>query len=334
METKETGSRIIALDYMKAILVAGMIFAHTFQLWFAGRENLPGFVLETIDSLKIFFRATTFPSFLFCFGYVFYVAYLEKFTSSRMKLFKNGLNTLIAYYISACGVFAILHHDLCRENIQSIVLLNPVIIYSEFLLAFAIIPFLCILFGNVILKIISSSTALCVVSLGLLSAALVMPYDHIGVHLGLLIGTSKMRVFPVLLYMPYFLLGAYVSKNKIIFSKRVLFITLALSVAGITFSIVNQSMPSRFPPSFFWLILPAGYTYLLYLFCCMLGKYNLGSYVKRLGANTLFYLISSNLILIFWMENIPAANYHWLYSFALFVMIMFVSDFMIRIVRR
>ena len=323
----------MALDYMKAILTINMIFAHTIQLLsFFWDSSAPKLISRSLGFLSLFVNITTFSSFLFCFGYVFYVAYFKNFKNSKQKLFRNGINTLIAYYISAFGIYIIDNEVIGFGNIYNILVLNNIIGYSEFLLAFSFISFLTIFIGDYILKITSNYRILLIYSVILIVSSSFIPYSIIPPQLGIFIGSSKFASFPILLYFPYFLLGVYISKNNIVFNKYILIGTAALSSSSILY-ITIWGMPSRFPPSIFWLTLSFLYTYCLYLLCSQIGKINFGVFFKRIGQNSLLYLLISNLILRYFMHHNPF-NVGWWGIFIVTGIIFIVANQIITIVRK
>src|SRR5690606_14059282 len=99
---------------MKAFLIFNMIFAHIIQLLYQDKGSLlSNFLFYYSDFVNI----TTFSSFLFCFGYVFYLAYLKNFKDNRKKILKNGTNTLLVYYLSAFGIWILIGNPLYPQQV-------------------------------------------------------------------------------------------------------------------------------------------------------------------------------------------------------------------------
>lgn len=319
---------------MKAILTISMIFVHAIQMLpYFRNETKSAIIKECFDSLSMIIDITTFPSFLFCFGYVFYLAYLKDYENSKLKLLKNGVNTLIVYYISAFGIFLIDYRSIEIENILDILLFNRIISYSEFLLSFSFISFLTVFTGKIILKITLNYKNLIIISIFLLLLSLFIPYSKIPIQLGIFIGSTKFSCFPIFLYFPYFLFGIYLAKNNIRFNKYVFIITFLLSLTSIIYIIFNNAIPERFPPSFFWLNLSFLYTYCLYLLCIKISKYDLGIFFKRVGENTLLYLLTSNLILRYFMHYKPF-NVGWTGILIITFFIILITNHLIKIIRK
>ena len=326
-------NRNIALDYMKAILTVNMVFSHTIQmLSYFWSESAPKIISLSFKFIVLFVNITTFSSFLFCFGYVYYLAYFRNFNNSKHKLIKNGINTLIVYYISAFGIFIIDNKMIELKSICNILVLNDIVFVSEFLLSFAFIPFLCIFVGNYILKMTSNYRILLISSFVLLISSFVIPYSVIPSQLGVFIGSTKFFSFPIFLYLPYFLLGVYIARNNIYYNKYIFIGTAVLSFLSILY-IIFSGIPSRFPPSFFWLTLSFLYTYCLYLLCTKISKIDLGVFFLRIGENTLLYLLISNLALRYFMHYKPF-NVGWVGIFIMTGVIFIFTNQIIKIVRK
>ena len=290
---------------MKAILTINMVFSHTISMlpYFWG-NSAPKLIRLSFTYISLLFRFTTFTSFMFCFGFVFYFAYLRKFNNSKQKIMKNGINTLIIYYISAFGIYIIDNQIIDLKTSVNILTLNYIVCYSEFLLSYAFISFLCIFAGNYILKMTSNYRILIVSSFCFAICSFFIPYSMIPSQLGIFIGSTKFVFFPIFLYLPYFLFGVYIARNNIYFNKYVFISTAFLSFLGVLY-ITIWGIPRRFPPSFFWLTLSFFYTYCLYLFCVKISKIDLGAFFKRIGDNTLLYLLISNLVLRYFTWHKP-----------------------------
>jgi hypothetical protein len=89
----------------------------------------------------------------------------------------------------------------------------------------------------------------------------------------------------------------------------------------------------RFPPSFFWLIFPSLYVYVLYLLAKKISRFNLGVFIKRMGANTLTYLLFSNIIL-FMLKKLAVINYSWYAIFIVTFFILFICNHLLSISRK
>ena len=133
MESKRNNT----IDKMKGLLVVQMILAHTLQFF-----SQPTKVAVTISS---YVNLSTFSGFLFCFGYVSYLAYFQKEWPVRRLL--NGFGkTILAYFLSGVGFWIVLAGR--PDKIKGLLGLKELPGYSEFLFSFALL-YLCILIFSV-----------------------------------------------------------------------------------------------------------------------------------------------------------------------------------------
>ena len=195
---------------MKGIVTILMIMAHVVQFYMIDHKGYLGF--------SDYVNLTTFSAFMFCFGYVCNVAYFQKEDLPQKRIFIGAIKCLCAFYISAFGIELILHGKNFRE-ILPVVWFSQVSGYSEFLLSFFYLYVVILLFGKQIKKIINNNRLfLFVLILSLLLTYI--PYKKITiVQLSPLIGTKLLPSFPILQYASYFLIGAFVSKYKIVFRR-------------------------------------------------------------------------------------------------------------------
>ncbi len=316
-----------SIAYMKAILVINMILAHCIQILYTNNET--SIVAQSFQYFSLLVNIITFSSFLFAFGYVFYIAYLSKEPIPKNKIIKNGITTLMIYYFSAISISILNDAEVSIQKILNILLFNEVIMYSEFLLSFAGISFIGVFFSKSILKITSN------VYLLIITSCILFAYSIIPTELGIFIGSNQFASFPVLLYLPYFLFGIYISQNKIIFNKNITIVSLAILIAVICYILINKDIPNRFPPDFFWLISALPFTYLLYIF----SNYFSNSLIKNnklilnIGSNTLFFLLFSN-VMIFFIKNHFSFVFTWQHILIIFSIIIFAGIWIIKIIRK
>lgn len=316
----------------------GMIFAHTVQILFIYNDKGGHYFFRLIST---FVDITTFSVFVFCFGYVYQLAYFKNINESRRKILKSGYNTLIVYYISAfCSKMTFSNFTFSSKSVLDILFFFDIPGYCEFLLAFAGISFLCFFFGKTIIFILDNRFILLSLCLFFFLLPFVIPYEKIPIQLGIFIGSSQYFSFPLLQYFPFFLFGASICKHKISFNIPVFISCLSLSIIaliyfiqvyGFTFFLHISSL--RFPPSFFWLIFPSLYVYVLYLLAKKISRFNLGVFIKRMGANTLTYLLFSNIIL-FMLKKLAVINYSWYAIFIVTFFILFICNHLLSISRK
>lgn len=123
-------------------------------------------------------------------------------------------------------------------------------------------------------------------------------------QIGLLIGTNNFSSFPVIQYSPFYLVGIYFAAYKVKFNKIILIISCAFTLSFVSYLLYTHNLPSRFPPSLFWIIGSAFFLYIYFLVSNFLSSYvNKTQFLEILGKNVLLYLILSN-IFIFTIHSI------------------------------
>lgn len=126
-----------------------------------------------------------------------------------------------------------------------------------------------------------------------------VPYNFINnVKLGLIVGSDKFVCFPVVQYCGYYILGMYFQKKLIRFDIKYLILSTLCTFIFYGYIFIYKELPSRFPPSVYWIIGGMGFIYLYYLISCFLAKkISNDNRIYFIGENTLYFLLVSNLIL-------------------------------------
>ena len=96
-----TRGRNREIDICKGILTVTMILGHCIQFFGFEEQGVQKILVNVIN-------LTTFSGFLFCFGFVSNLAYYENrsFKTSAVKLAKNALRLLVAFYVSGIAYMA------------------------------------------------------------------------------------------------------------------------------------------------------------------------------------------------------------------------------------
>lgn len=287
--------RDLKMDVYKGLLVFGMIYCHVLQFFVDLGSN------PTADYITWFINAVTFSGFVFTFGYTSYIVYFSKdFKSVYRKMLLVSLRLLMAFYISgiAFRVF-VTNNRLSIDMVKNIVLLKDIPGWSEFIVSFAIYIALAVVIYKPIKRLIEIKPLFWVV-VGLLLLTTFIPYGAVGsTQLGLVVGSIKFAAFPVLQYMPFYLIGVYFKRYEIGFDKFMLIGSLILSTISMIYMGLNGwRLPNRFPPSIFWIILPCIALYLYYLLSEVLSKTNHArSILVTMGQNSMNYLLLSNIFI-------------------------------------
>ena len=288
-----------SIDIFKGLLVIGMVYAHVMQ-FFSNTHNYP-----VTGTLIDFFNIVTFSGFVFSFGYVSQLAYYRKpFNQVYKKMLVTALKTLIAFYIS--GLFFRLFIDgrtLDWELVLPILILSDIPGWSEFLVSFFFIMLIGLIFFKPLLWVVERKKwfwLICVLFLG----TTFIPYELITFNqLGLIIGSTKFASFPVVQYFPFYLLGMYFSKRKITFHWHVLWISFLLTFIFFAYLLIEDGLPSRFPPSILWIIASPAFLYMYYLLSRYLNRmHTFINPLRFMGRYVLFYLLMSN-IMIFALKH-------------------------------
>ena len=292
-------NRQTAIDYMKGTLVIGMVLAHSLQL-LSKPKGIFAYFSTTINLI-------TFSGFFLCFGYVFYLAYLSKpFGQVSGKMAKTAGKSLLAYYLSGFSSFLMLYprfmrkpYPLSFEELSQLVTFTKAAWVSEFLLTFFLLTLLVLVFFKGFQYLANSPRAMLGVGVACLLTAIFLPPDLVVIRpLALLVGTQGEYFFPIVQYLPIFLVGLYFAHYKIVWHPLILVLSGLGTVLLIGYYVQNRVMPPEFIPSIFWLVGSYGILYGYFLAAKWLERqaYSI-EWLLSVGRNTLFYLLVSNFIL-------------------------------------
>lgn len=288
-------TRDYSADYFKGLLVIGMVYAHVLQ--FFSDDT----IFSTVYSITQFFNLITFSGFVFCFGYVCQLAYYSKpFKKVYRKMLFTGIKVLVAFYISGLAFQVFVgNQPLKMDTIMSIVLLQIIPGWSEFLVSFALFILIGLALFRCFVWLSDHPYIFWTVTLLLLATTWINYSQIDATYLGLLVGTTHFPTFPVLQYMPFYLLGIYFAKYRIGFQMKYFFISIIGTGLFIYYLFTNDShLPERFPPSIFWIVGSTFFLYIYYVISKLLAKYGKGlRLLQIMGKNVLFYLLISNVLI-------------------------------------
>lgn len=320
-------SRNYSIDLMKGLLVIGMILAHVIQ--FLGKRTV------VTSEISQFVNLITFSSFFFCFGYVFYVAYLSKTVSAVWKrILSTSFKTLIAFYISGICYCAILKRGISKNWILKILLLEKIPGYSEFLISFALVSLVGLIFFIPLQKLLKYKWLTLGVSTLLLFTTFI-PYQKVTcTQLGLLIGTKKNCAFPILQYFPLWLAGAFLAKYKIKWNRNIFIVTFWCSLTYLISKHFKSPLLVRFSPSALWIISPLFFIYCYYLISNIFCKYKWSVSIIKIGQNTLFYLLISNITIFFMSVWFGHNHFSFIYCVFITLLVLFIIKYFILIISK
>lgn len=305
------------MDFFKALLVFGMILAHTIQLAMH-TEN------QVLLVFSRYINLVTFSGFLFSFGYVSRLAYLEKSRAAIWRrLLRNFLATLLAYYISAAALWAFpllaAGEPLQLRSLLRILFFVRIQGYSEFLLSFAMLNVFVYCFFGLIQRALHRNWLFFLI-LACCALSTFIDYSKVTLNLlGVFIGTTEFNAFPILQYFPYYLIGARLAGEQEAQKNKKAFLAVSLCCTGAFFLYTAlRGLPFRFPPSLPWVIGGSFFIALYYLLAEQVeaARQRLPAPFVRcctfVGRNTLYFLLYSNLLLFAWWAFARPIESTWL----------------------
>lgn len=315
-----------SIDMLKTLLVIGMILGHCIQL--IGNSSI---ITRCISDL---INLITFSGFLFCFGYAVSITYLDKNKNIiGKKLIKNCTELLIVFYLSGVGYTILVNKEFSISKLIKILTLSHIPGYSEFLASFLVLNIFTLIFFNQIKKIIECPKYIVIILVFSLLLTFI-PYEYITINqIGLIIGSTQFPCFPILQYCGYYILGMYFQRYKIIFTTRYFILSAIATGIFIKYVMTYKEIPSRFPPSIFWIIGAAGIIYIYYLVSIFLAtKINKNNKLYFIGENTLYFLLGSNIIL-FYLNGIYNVKLNFKINLIVSMLIIILCYILIYIVR-
>lgn len=289
-----------AIDYEKGFIVAAMVFAHVLA-YFGKFSEYPE---QSIMNMVV--NALAFSTFIFAYGRSVFVAYYSRdFRTAAPKMLGSALRSYLAFCISGISNNILVQEKNFSLNVvKRVVLLEDIPSMSEFLAAFALAALVALVLFKPLKALLEHKKAYLVVTFALLLSTFI-PYGMIhNVYLGLLIGMKKFYLFPVLQYFPWFMLGLYVARYGMEKKGVWIGVSALCTAAGAAYSAI-WGQPGRFPPTLLWIIMPAFVIVLLNLLAEAMERgaakktwaAKLMHPIESMGCNSLYYLVTSNLIL-------------------------------------
>jgi hypothetical protein len=287
-------NREYSIDIFKGLLVIGMVLVHIMQFF------SDSMVSSSIHYFINYGNIITFSGFIFCFGYAVQISYMNKnFNDIWLKLLKNTIKTLTAFYISGIAFKLFIGRSpFAYETFKNVFILKDIPGWSEFLASFAYLNLVTLIFFLPYKKLLENKKIFWTVFTLLLFTCFI-PYENVVINqLGVLIGTKNFACFPVLQYMPFYILGMYFKKYNIGLDVKYLAASAVLSAVPIYKFLTDNKLPNRFPPELGWIVMPMFVLYLYYLISKFLESHPLIlKPVIVLGQNVLFSIVMSNLII-------------------------------------
>jgi len=279
--------RLADLDLLKTLLVVGMIGAHVVQLiTFRARPEAAIFAEYA--------NLVSFSGFLFAFGIGLGLPKPEGRQRSRWRQLRPALLLLLSVYASSFA-FALLvdRKPLNAQLITDVLTMQRLFGWSEFLATFFVLALLTLVARPALLAIgrnpwlLLAATVACLAT-SFYSTGAIFPL------LPTLVSHTGFANFPLLPYLPWFLVGIWYGSHPV----RAWHFVPALAMSGYLYWVTIQTgqFPNRFPPTILWIVGPAALL-LGYLALCRLiaARASIPAIVLTPGRHVLSFLVLSNI---------------------------------------
>lgn len=287
--------RSTGLDLFKALLVVAMVATHVIQLLGMMLPGWTGWFAETTNLMA-------FSGFLLAMGVG--VGHSPRGPASLDRKLRPIVLLVLAAWTSSLA-FATLVDRLPVTATLAVDVLSfrRLFGWSEFLASFAMLYLLLALFRPQFVALAGRPLLLVAAGMACLASTLVVA-DQGWPLSATLVGTTRFASFPILPYLPWFLLGVAIGGDGGLPRLWHLLAGLAGTVAFMLSWWVSGHPPARFPPSAAWIV-GAGLPLLglLLLSGRLAGWLALPGWLTLPGRHVLSYLVASNLA-IFLIRNL------------------------------
>ena len=291
------------LDLFKTLLVVGMIVAHVAQLI--------GFGLKPeMRAYSAYINLVTFSGFMFAFGLgVGLQGPNYRSRSVARKLWPAGL-MLVSVYVSSLG-FALLveGQEITPEMLFDLLTLRWLFGYSEFLATFFVL-YLLVAFGRRWLLEIGQNPAVLLVVGALCLYSTLLVVSEVEPVAGALLSNWNYPNFPLVPYLPWFLLGIFFGLRDL--TPKPWHLLLAAAITAAFYWVTwTWEEPRRFPPTALWIVGPTFFLLVMLLLCQLIGRsVRIPSVLLLPGRHVLSFLVLSNLTIFFIRDrwNQPLRN--------------------------
>lgn len=288
-------NRNIEIDITKGLLTIGMIFAHVVGLLY-NQQSIPLIFLK-----HYIIDLVSFPGFLFCFGFTSWVAYYQKANIPWSKVAKTSLKIYSTFVISGVAWLTIVESKKIGFEVLAIVMtVRALPLLSEFLFTFAAMTLLGVLFRRYI-TIATERWQHILLSIAFFLLFTLLPVTkQTDPLISIFIGGGMYNSFPIIQYLPLFLLGVFAARFTKWFSLQTCIFGAVIGL-GLWFLFMIFQPPHQFPPSASWIINSVGFLSIIYGFAKIINEKFpavLVQYLNQVGQNVLVYLLLSNLIIM------------------------------------
>jgi hypothetical protein len=281
-------ARSADLDLFKTMLVWGMITAHCIQL-LAFRPRPAAMAISDVVNL------ITFSGFMFAFGWGLGLS--RGMPKSWWARLYPVLLLGLATWVSEFAFMALVERvRVTPELVWNILTFSRLYGWSEFLASFFVL-YAIIALGRPWLVAIGERWWLMVpAAIACLAASWIVVSRDIPL-LATLVGTTNFASFPIIPYLPWFLLGIFYARNPA-HPRAADWVLAAVGTALCAlWTAYYGEYPGRFPPTVLWIIGPALILLVYLMLARLVGRLRVPTVLLGTGRHVLAALLLSNLII-------------------------------------
>jgi len=245
-----SGSRAPWLDLFKVLLVWGMVTAHVIQLL--------GFRLGPVaDGFSTFINLLTFSGFMLAFGIGIGLSRRDGPRSWRTRAWPAVVILTCAWLSGLAFALLVDRKPVSPELLADLLSFRVLFGYSEFLASFFVLYVLIALARPWFVRVAERPLALAV-AIVLCLAATMLTTDQLIPLAGTIIGHRKYASFPLLPYLPWFLVGIRLGRRDgVVGPADAGLAVIASGYFAWSWWRMGFYLPERFPPSVAWVVGPA-----------------------------------------------------------------------------
>jgi hypothetical protein len=288
---KQLAERALWLDLFKVLLIWGMVSAHVIQLL--------GFRLGAgADAFSTVINLLTFSGFMLAFGIGVGLSRSTRLRPWQSRLLPVAVMLACAWLSGLAFAMLVDRKPISAELLADLLSFRVLFGYSEFLATFVVL-YLVIAVARPLLVGIAERPLPLLVAIVLCFASTALTTDQLIPLAGTIIGHRKYASFPLLPYLPWFLVGIRIGRRDGVIGP----VETALAVVGTGYFTwawwrMGFYLPDRFPPSIAWIVGPA-VLLLIYLVVAraIVDWRRVPSLLLAPGRHVLAALLLSNLII-------------------------------------
>lgn len=280
-------ARLAHLDLFKTVLVCGMVTAHVIQL--LGSRLGPGLI-----EFAEFINLLAFSGFMLAFGVGLGASRDRDRPRPLLWRFRPAIVMLASVYLSSLAFVVLVERGrVTQALLLDMLTLRVLFGYSEFLATFFVL-YVLVALARPVFRAVAAHPAGLLVAVLVCLATTWIETDWIVPLAGTIVGNTNFATFPLLPYLPWFLLGIHLGMRQQ-GSPNLLVLLLALCATSAFAAWSSGELPQRFPPTILWVLGPA-LPLLLGLAACksMSERVQISQLALVIGRHVLLALLLSN----------------------------------------